>query len=83
MIDLYLNVELPLADVLYQMEVSGFKVDYEALCQTGEKYRETLANLDKEFHALVGEEGQTTNINSLNSKRFSQVRLTEMLKSWR
>ncbi len=64
MMDLYINVELPLVDVLYKMEVSGFKVDYEALCQTGEKYRQTLSLLDNEFHSLVGEEGASTNINS-------------------
>ena len=59
---LYRDVELPLADVLFDMEVSGFKVDFDALCEAGEKYRSLIIELEKEFHALAND--QTVNINS-------------------
>ena len=48
MLDLYYSVELPLADVLFDMELSGFKVDYESLSQTGEKYKILISSLEKQ-----------------------------------
>ncbi len=49
MLSLYLDVELPLSDVLFDMEVSGFKVDVDALYKTGEKYQAVLTDLEKEI----------------------------------
>ena len=59
---LYYDVELPLADLLFEMETRGFKVDINALEETGEKYSQTLLDLTKEIRALAGEE--TLNVNS-------------------
>lgn len=72
---LYLEVELPLVDVLYSMESSGFKVDYNALEETGKKYSEILYNLDREIKELAGE--MTLNVNS--PKQLGEV-LFEKLK---
>ncbi len=59
---LYTDVELPLSDVLFDMEQSGFKVDYTALLSAGEKYREILSDLENEIRTLVDE--PTLNVNS-------------------
>jgi len=59
---LYTDVELPLADVLFDMEQSGFKVDYTALLSAGEKYRGILSELENEIRSLVDE--PTLNVNS-------------------
>ena len=59
---LYYDVELPLADLLFEMETRGFKVDINALEETGERYSQTLLELTKEIRALAGDE--TLNVNS-------------------
>ena len=72
---LYQEVELPLADVLFEMEQSGFKVDYSALQLAGEKYREILSDLENQIRTLVDE--PTLNVNS--PKQLGDV-LFEKLK---
>lgn len=61
MTELYYDVELPLTQVLADMEFNGFKVDTEALSQLGEDYRKQIDDLTKEIYDLAGEE---FNINS-------------------
>ena len=62
MVDLYYKVELPLADVLFDMEKSGFKIDYTALCLAGEKYQAQIKDLETQIRTLSGE--PTLNVNS-------------------
>ena len=62
MLKLYREVELPLADVLFDMERSGFKVDALALAKTGEDYKTKLDELEKGIRALADE--PTLNVNS-------------------
>ncbi len=59
---LYTDVELPLADVLYDMEITGFKVDVKALDELSDEYRGYLLDAEKKIHALAGDE--SFNINS-------------------
>nr|MBO4517599.1 DNA polymerase I [Clostridia bacterium] len=59
---LYAEVELPLSDVLYAMENSGFKVDFAALNRTGERYGKLAAEYEKQIRDLAGDE--TLNVNS-------------------
>ena len=72
---LYVQVELPLSDVLFEMELAGFKVDAEALRQTGARYKDKLALLESRIRELIGEE--TLNVNS--PKQLGEV-LFEKLK---
>ena len=60
-LDLYQDVELPLANVLVKMEIEGFPLDAKALEQIGANYRESLKTLTAEIFSLAGEE---FNINS-------------------
>ncbi|MBQ3115898.1 MAG: DNA polymerase I [Clostridia bacterium] len=59
---LYKEVELPLSDVLFDMEVAGFKIDYDALSKAGETYKVTLSGLEEQIRTLA--EDQTLNVNS-------------------
>ncbi len=72
---LYKKVELPLADVLFEMEISGFKADATALAQMGEKYRDLLNGLENEIRELAS--APTLNINS--PKQLGEI-LFEKLK---
>ncbi len=60
--DLYKQVELPLADLLFEMEQEGFKIDYNALVEASEVYKNTLLEIEKQIRDLADE--QTLNVNS-------------------
>ena len=59
---LYRDVELPLSNVLYDMEVSGFKIDYILLNQTSLKYRAILDQIESQIRDIACD--QTLNVNS-------------------
>lgn len=59
--DLYYNIELPLVEVLAQMEFSGFTVDKDTLIVTGEKLKADIEIISGKIYDLAGE---TFNINS-------------------
>ena len=79
---LYSEVELPLADVLYDMEVCGFKVDADALFIAGEKYRSILQQLEKDIRESVNE--PELNVNSpkqLGDILFGKLKLAKGKKT--
>ena len=59
--NLYTEVELPLAEVLANMEFIGFKIDTNELKILGKEYDEEIDSLTKEIYELAG---STFNINS-------------------
>lgn len=59
--NLYQNVELPLVDVLFDMEKTGIKIDTDVLDQLSIKYKQELSSLEQQIYMLAGEE---FNINS-------------------
>lgn len=59
--DLYRSIELPLSDVLAQMEMIGIKVDGAILQERNELLLERLAEMEEEIYELAGER---FNINS-------------------
>ena len=59
---LYYEVELPLVEVLFDMENVGFKVDYNALNEISMVLKEKLLALENEIRVLCEEE--TLNVNS-------------------
>ncbi len=65
---LYREIELPLADVLYDMEREGFAVDTAALSALGEGYDKQLAGIREEIYALAGEA-----FNILSPKQLGEV----------
>lgn len=58
---LYADVELPLADVLFEMEESGVKIDLAQISRFEMRYKEQIALATQEIYDLAGE---TFNINS-------------------
>lgn len=58
---LYEQLELPLSDVLYDMEKTGIKADMQVLSQLAADYRAELNTLTNDIYQLTGE---TFNINS-------------------
>ena len=72
---LYKNVELPLSDVLFDMEIAGFKVDAIALAKTGEGFKAKLEEYKDQIRRLTNE--PELNVNS--PKQLGEV-LFEKLK---
>ncbi len=76
MTKLYKEVELPLCEVLFDMEVSGFKVDYEALCLAGEKYRKDILEIESQIREMAN--APDLNLNSpkkLGELLFNQLKI--------
>lgn len=59
---LYREIELPLVDVLAEMEYQGFFIDTNTLGQIGEKLDKRIAELTEDIHKLAGDD--SFNINS-------------------
>ncbi|TDL35468.1 DNA polymerase I [Jeotgalibacillus sp. S-D1] len=59
--DLFEDLELPLAEVLAEMERKGVLVDVNRLKEMGEELKSKLAHIEADIHRLAGE---TFNINS-------------------
>lgn len=56
MAELYYEIELPLVEVLANMEFNGFKVDLTVLKELGDEIEEEINSLTKEIYELAGEE---------------------------
>lgn len=81
---LYSDLELPLADVLFDMENAGFKVDYEALSAAGQKLKEQMRALEASIKEYAGE--PNLNINSpfqLGDVLFDKLKLGKAKKTRR
>ena len=61
MYNLYKDIELPLVDVLLDMELAGVKVDLTVLNQLAQKFKNELQELEQKIFDLTGE---SFNINS-------------------
>ena len=72
---LYRDVELPLSDVLFDMETAGFKVDFNALNAIGERYTKTALDLEKQIRDYADE----PNLNVNSPRQLGEV-LFEKLK---
>ncbi len=83
MAKLYNEIELPLADLLYRMEVEGVKVDEQLLGKMSADMRAELDKISAEIHELAGE---TFNINSpmqLSKVLFEKLKLPHGKKTHR
>jgi DNA polymerase-1 len=54
LIDLFRNLEMPLIDVLAEMEFNGIRVDAGRLTELGERFGRRMAELEQEIYALAG-----------------------------
>ena len=90
---LYSEIELPLVKVLFDMEVSGLKIDTEQIQSLSQMYSLELEQITKTIHNLAGEEFninspkqlQTILFEKLNIEHSKKVKGTsvEVLKSIR
>lgn len=72
---LYNEVELPLIQVLAEMEIEGFKVDVNVLKQQGEEIDLTIENDKKDIFALSGHEFNINSPKQLGTVLFEELKL--------
>ena len=71
---LYKDIELPLVEVLFNMEKTGIKIDVDQIKELSETYHKELNDLSERIYTLAGEEF------NINSPKQLQVVLFEKLK---
>ncbi|MDE6189089.1 MAG: DNA polymerase I [Clostridia bacterium] len=73
--ELYLQVELPLVDVLFAMEKEGFTVDVNILKELNDKYSKELDSLIREIVELAGKPFNVNSTKQLASVLFEDLKL--------
>jgi DNA polymerase-1 len=72
---LYRDVELPLVDVLVEMEEAGIAVDLEYLRSLGEEFAGEVARIEQEAYKAVGHEFGLNSPKQLQSLLFEELKL--------
>ena len=72
---LYYEVELPLVEVLADMEHTGFKVDLEVLEQLGEDFESKINSLTDDIYKLAGQEFNINSPKQLGEVLFDKLNL--------
>ena len=81
-VDLYYNIELPLIDILFDMEVSGFKVDKNALAETSKKYSALLLDIETKIRDLANEPSLNVNsVKQLGEVLFDKLKIGKAKKT--
>ena len=75
LIDLYYDIELPLMNVLFDMELQGFKVDTSELKDLEEKYRLEIKELELDIYEAAGEKFNIASPKQLGEILFDKLDL--------
>jgi DNA polymerase I len=75
------EVELPLIDVLVELESNGIKVDVDRLGELSKKYGEKLAALELEIYQLAGHEFNIASPKQLQEVLFTEQKLPVIKKT--
>lgn len=74
-LDLYHNIELPLALVLSDMEIEGFPLDKHELETIGETFKEKLDAITKDIYQTVGFEFNVASPKQVADTLFNKLKL--------
>ena len=80
-IDLFKNIEMPLINVLADMEITGIKVDENELKKMGEEFTVKLELLEKEIYNLAGTEFNINSPKQLGEILFDKLQLAKGKKN--
>jgi len=78
---LYREIELPLIDVLADMEMTGVKIDVKHLAALSRKIDKELKRLEEEIHALAGEPFNINSPKQLSVILFEKLKLRVIKKT--
>ena len=80
-IDLFNNIEMPLVEVLSQMQINGMYVDKNELIEIGNKLKEKLEILTNEIHELADEDFNINSTQQLGKILFEKLKLPIIKKT--
>src|SRR5207244_4880057 len=72
---LYDDLEIPLIEVLAELEFNGIRLDIPFLNRLGEEMTGQLAALEKEIHAIAGREFNIASLKQLRQVLFDELKL--------
>lgn len=72
---LFYEIEMPLADVLADMEIEGFPLDKNELNKIGERYRKKIDEISKEIYQLAGHEFNISSPKQVADVLFDELNL--------
>jgi DNA polymerase-1 len=79
--ELFGQVELPLIDVLVEMEYNGIKIDTARLAELSEEYGRRLETLETEIHSLAGRKFNIASPKQLQEILFGELKLPVLKKT--
>lgn len=80
LIKLFYEIEMPLVQVLTDMEWEGVKIDTDSLKYFSTKLAETLQNLEKEIYVLAGKTFNISSPKQLGNILFEDLKITDKVK---
>ena len=78
--DLYTDIEAPLIDILYDMELSGVKVDTKLLSESEAKYNDELNELTDRIYELAGHPFNINSPKQLANVLYNELKLSSNKK---
>jgi DNA polymerase I len=72
---LYDDLEIPLIEVLAELEYNGIRLDIPFLNRLGEEMTRQLAGLEKDIHKLAGREFNIASLKQLRQVLFDELKL--------
>lgn len=80
-LQLFRNIEMPLAEVLAKIQYEGMYIDKEELIAFGEELKAGIEGLTKEIYSLAGEEFNINSTQQLGNILFEKLNLTTSKKT--
>ena len=77
---LFRDIEMPLSEVLADMELSGVKLDAEVLAQSSEHLKEELQQIEKKIYEYAGTTFNIASPKQLGEVLFEKLRIIENAK---
>lgn len=75
LLSLYYDIEMPLVDVLFDMEIQGFKVDREELTNLDKKYFEEIKKIEEDIYFTAGQKFNISSPKQLGEILFDKLGL--------
>ncbi|MEX0818056.1 MAG: DNA polymerase, partial [Pirellulaceae bacterium] len=79
--DLFHSVELPLVEILAELEFNGIKVDVDRLRELSDRFGQRLAELEVEIYELAGEKFNIDSPKQLSKLLFEKLALPVIRKT--
>ena len=81
LLKLFNGIEMPLAEVLAEMELSGIKIDNEYLIHFSKELEDQIFNTKKEIYAIAGAEFNINSPKQLSEILFEKLKLKPVKKT--